>query len=171
MVVPPLDTERLALRAHCLEDFADSAALWADPMVVRYIGGRPFTAEEVWTRLLRHIGHWAALGFGYWVARDRASGRFVGEVGFADLHRDITPPLGVPEAGWVLAPSAHGRGLAAEAVQACLDWSAAQQWARVVCIIHPGNAASIRVAAKCDFRKVMETTYRGDPTILFEHVR
>jgi RimJ/RimL family protein N-acetyltransferase len=56
-------------------------------------------------------------------------------------------------------------------VQACLDWSAAQQWARVVCIIHPGNAASIRVAAKCDFRKVMETTYRGDPTILFEHVR
>jgi len=171
MVAPPIDTERLTLRAHCLEDLADSAALWGDAEVVRYIGGRPFTAEEVWARLLRHIGHWAALGFGYWVARDRASGAFVGEVGFAELHRDITPALDVPEAGWVLAPSAHGRGLAAEAVRACLAWSATQQWARVVCIIHPANAASIRVAAKCGFHKVMDATYRGEPTLLFEHLR
>jgi len=51
--VPPLETARLRLRGHRVEDFAACAAMWADPVVTRYIGGRPFTAEEVWTRLLR----------------------------------------------------------------------------------------------------------------------
>jgi RimJ/RimL family protein N-acetyltransferase len=55
--VPTLRTERLILRAPTLDDFADSLAMWADPTVTRFIGGRPHTKEEVWSRLLRYIGH------------------------------------------------------------------------------------------------------------------
>jgi RimJ/RimL family protein N-acetyltransferase len=106
---PPIDTARLTLRGHKAGDIDESAALWADPMVVRHIGGRPFSREESWTRLLRYAGHWALLGFGYWVVRERSSGRFVGEVGLADYRRDLVPAIeGTPEAGWVLAPWAHG---------------------------------------------------------------
>jgi RimJ/RimL family protein N-acetyltransferase len=36
--VPVIETERLRLRGHRLEDFPDSAALWADPLVTRFIG-------------------------------------------------------------------------------------------------------------------------------------
>lgn len=55
--VPILETERLRLRAHRLDDFAASAAMWADPIVTRYTVGKPQTSEEVWSRLLRYIGH------------------------------------------------------------------------------------------------------------------
>jgi RimJ/RimL family protein N-acetyltransferase len=58
---PALDTDRLTLRGHGLADFADSLRLWSDPDVTRYIGGRPFTEEEVWSRLLRYAGHWSLL--------------------------------------------------------------------------------------------------------------
>src|SRR3954463_15564591 len=102
--IPTLQTTRLTLRGPGLADFAASAALWADPEVTRFITGRPATAEEVWTRLLRYVGHWALLGFGYWVVQETASGRFVGEVGFADYHREMEPSLaGSPEIGWVIA--------------------------------------------------------------------
>src|SRR5271170_6882454 len=95
---PSLETERLTLRGHRLEDFVQCAAMWADPHVTRYIGGKPLTEEESWTRLLRYVGHWALLGFGYWVAEENATGSFVGEIGFADYKRDLEPSLkGVPE--------------------------------------------------------------------------
>ena len=83
--------------------------MWSQPEVVRHIGGRPFTEEEVWGRVLRYIGHWTALDFGYWAIRDKESGRFVGEAGFADFKREITPSLGgAPEIGWALM---RGSGL------------------------------------------------------------
>jgi RimJ/RimL family protein N-acetyltransferase len=48
--------------------------------------------------LLRYVGHWSLLGFGYWILEERATGEFVGEVGFSDYKRDVEPALGaVPE--------------------------------------------------------------------------
>src|SRR4051794_241975 len=98
------------MRGHCVEDFAACAAMWTDPEVTRHIGGRAFSAEESWAKLMRYVGHWALLGYGFWVIEERASGRFAGEAGFADFRRDIRPSLDdTPEIGWVLAPWAHGR--------------------------------------------------------------
>jgi RimJ/RimL family protein N-acetyltransferase len=168
--VPTLTTARLTLRGHTIADFAESAAMWGDPEVTRYIGGRPFSEEEAWARLLRYIGHWALLGFGYWVVRETATNRFVGEVGFVDYRREMTPPLaGAPEIGWVLAPAVHGHGFAAEAVGAILAWGETRfRGARTVCLIDPGNARSIRLAEKCGYRELIRTTYRGEPTIVLE---
>jgi RimJ/RimL family protein N-acetyltransferase len=168
--VPTLVTERLILSGHRLEDFGDCAAMWADPEVTRYIGGRPFTEEEVWTKLLRYVGLWPLLGFGYWVIRDKVSQRFVGEAGFADFRREIEPSLGgAPEIGWALAPWAHGRGLATEAVSATVAWWVARYGtARTVCLIAPGNTPSIRVAEKCGYKELRRATYKGLPTIIFD---
>src|SRR5689334_15432931 len=44
--IPVIETARLRLRGHRKSDFAACAALWADPVVTRYISGRPFTGEE-----------------------------------------------------------------------------------------------------------------------------
>jgi RimJ/RimL family protein N-acetyltransferase len=122
-VVPVLETERLRLRGHSLSDFVHCAAMWADPKVTEHIGGKPLTEEECWTRLLRYIGHWALLGFGYWVVEEKATGNFVGETGFADYKRDLEPGLkGVPEIGWVFVAQAHGKGYATEAVRAVVAW-------------------------------------------------
>ena len=165
-----IDTPRLSLRVHGREDFAECAAMWGDPEVTRFIGGRPSTREEAWTKVLRYAGLWSLLGFGYWVVRERSSGRFVGEVGFADFQRDIDPPLGgAAEGGWVLAPWAHGRGFATEAVRAAAEWYARSFGAtRTVCIIDPDNAASIRVAQKCGYVEIARATYKGGPAVVFE---
>ncbi|MGK9232154.1 GNAT family N-acetyltransferase [Inquilinus limosus] len=164
-----IETERLVLRPHRAEDFDDLAAMWADPGVTRFIGGRPSTSEESWARLLRYGGLWSLLGLGYWAVRDRASGRFVGEVGFADFRRGLGPDFdGAPEAGWILAPWAQGRGLAGEAVRAALAWADARGWARSVCIIDPENSPSLRLAEARGYREIRRVTYKDHPVILLE---
>ncbi len=171
-IAPAIETARLTLHGHRLADFPDCAAMWADPEVTRHIGGKPLPAEEVWAKLLRNVGHWALLGFGYWVARERGTGRFVGEVGFMEARREITPSLiGAPEHGWALARWAHGQGFATEAVGATLAWVKDHLGPRrTVCLIDPDNAASIHVAAKCGYREFAQSTYKGAPTILFERL-
>lgn len=167
--IPELETERLKLRAHRVEDFIDCAAMWADPAVIRHIRAQPFTAEETWTRLLRFLGHWALLGFGYWAVEQKGTGEFLGEVGFADYKRDMKPSLdGIPEIGWVLAAHAHGKGYATEAVQAAIVWGDRHFGnLRTACIIAPENLASIRVAEKCGYKGWERTSYHDHPVLLF----
>ena len=148
-MVPILESERLRLRGHTLEDFAPGCVMW--------------------TRLLRYVGHWQLLDYGFWVVTDKVSGAFLGEVGFADFKRDFTPALGVPEIGWALMPHAHGKGVATEAVQAALIWGD-QRWPRTACLISPENTPSIRVADKCGYRPYAHITFAGTPTTLFERL-
>ena len=166
--VPVVETKRLRLRGHRLEDLTECTAMWSDSGVIRYIGGVPFTVEDVWARILRYSGHWAWLGYGPWVVEEKDTGRFVGEVGFAEFKRSIRPPLeGAPEIGWVLTPRAHGCGYATEAAQAAVEWGRSRfGQVRTVCIIHPDNLSSLRVAEKCGYREFARTTYKNQPTIL-----
>src|SRR5580693_912249 len=90
---PTLESARLLFRVHTLADYADLAAMWADPDVTRHIGGRPFTAEESWQRLLRYAGHWQLVGYGFWMIVDKESGRYAGNIGFGDFKRDLEPPV------------------------------------------------------------------------------
>src|ERR1700732_4909049 len=121
--VPILETERVRMRGHRLGDFDDCAAMWADPLVTRFIGGKPLSEEEAWAKLLRYVGHWSLLGFGFWGIEEKVSGGVVGELGCAYFKRDMAPPLGdVPELGWALAAGAHGKGYATEAVRAAVAW-------------------------------------------------
>jgi RimJ/RimL family protein N-acetyltransferase len=164
-----LETKRLRLRPHALADYADLAQMWADERVTLHIGGRAATAQESWFRLLRYAGLWPLLGFGYWAVEESESGRFVGEVGFADFHRDITPPLDAPETGWVLASWAHGRGFATEAMRAVLAWGDANLPSSTTsCIIDAGNVASVRVAAKCGYAESRRTLHSGKEVLVFE---
>jgi RimJ/RimL family protein N-acetyltransferase len=167
--VPVIETERLRLRAHRADDHAACLAIWSDPEVIRFIGGRPFTAEEVWKRLLQYLGLWSLLGYGYWAVEEKEGGRYVGDIGYADFRRDMEPSLhGMLEFGWVLAPQVHGKGYASEAVAAISAWGLAHfSDRRMVCIISPENQSSIRVAEKAGFRVWQEAVYHDSPTLVF----
>jgi len=96
--VPVVETARLRLRGHRLDDLDECMAMWADPIVTRFIGGKPSTQQQTWARVLGYVGHWSLLGFGYWAIEEKASGRFIGEIGFADFKREIAAPMkDVPE--------------------------------------------------------------------------
>ena len=165
---PTLETERLRLRAHRVEDLPQCAAMWAEEVVTRFIGGKPLTKEETWLRMLRHAGHWSLLGFGYWLVEERVSGTMLGEAGLAELHREIAPSIvGTPEAGWVFAGAAHGNGYGSEAMRAILTWGKEQfEDDRAVCLIDPENTSSLRLAERLGFKDEVRTSFRGRATII-----
>lgn len=169
---PLLHTDRLILRPHGVDDFADCRALWGDARVVRHIGGTAQDGQAVWFRILRYAGMWSLLGYGMWVIEDRETGAFLGETGLLSACRGLPELEGVPEAGWVLAPAAWGRGIASEAVGAVLNWADAHVDAPSVrCIIEAGNDASVRVAERLGFARFGEAVLNGASIGLFERMK
>ncbi|UAJ09978.1 GNAT family N-acetyltransferase [Glacieibacterium megasporae] len=166
--VPVIETARLRLRGHRASDLDAAAAKWADPVVTRFTGGRPFTREESWARLLRYTGHWDWFGYGFWAVEDRDDGNYLGELGFANFERAIAPPIEVPEMGWSFIAAAHGRGLASEGIRAALAWGDAHGFAKTACIIDRENVASIRVARRCGFVEAGAVRYKGSITMKYE---
>lgn len=164
-----LTTDRLTMTPHGIADFADIAALWADPVVVRLLGGVPHNAEDSWARLLRYAGTWALRDYGMWAVRGRDTGTYVGCVGFLDARREGVEGFdGDPEIGWTLNVAAHGQGFASEAVRAALAWGAGR-FSRTVAMINPLNTASESVARRCGFHWFAAATYKDAPTGLWEY--
>lgn len=176
MNTPVIETERLRLRGHVKTDFDASFAMWSDPVTTKFIGGKPSTRQQAWSRLMHYRGHWELMGFGYWAVEEKKTGMFVGEIGFGDFKRDLTPSIeGLPELGWALAPRFHGQGFATEALKAAIEWgekpltmSGLGSIDRMVCMIDPANSPSLKVAEKIGFKEIARTTYADAPTILFE---
>ena len=173
MLAPVLETERLRLRAYQTADLPPLLAMWQQPQFYQHLTGQPATENEVWTKLLRDSGLWAVLGFGYWAIEEKATGEFVGAVGFADFHRALTPPLGhYPEAGWILAPRLHNQGYGTEALGAALAWADTHlPEPRTVCLISLANEPSRRLAAKVGYREYAHTEFNGTPVVLLERFR
>lgn len=160
---PILETERLILRGFEAGDFQSVADMWADEDVVRFIGFSR-TPQDAWFASIRARGMWPVLGFGYWVVTERETGAFLGETGFADFKRGMTPDLSVrPEAGWAFAKSAWGKGYATEAVSAAHDWLDESLPGTTHCIMDPEHAASRRVAEKIGYRFLTDSLYGDVP--------
>jgi RimJ/RimL family protein N-acetyltransferase len=172
VAIPTIETERLRLRGHRPDDFPDCLAMWTEPDVTRYIGGKPSTEQQAWTRMLTYIGHWSFMGFGYWAVEDKATGRYMGDVGFADFHRDVAASMrGVPELGWALATAYHGRGYGTEAVAAAAAWGDANfETARTVCLVDCENVPSLRVAQRCGYHEFERAPFSGRPTVFMERI-
>lgn len=168
-VAPRLETDRLILRAHSVGDFADCAAMWRDSQVVKYTIGSEAPLQRTWQRLLAYCGHWSLLGFGYWAVESRLTGRYIGELGFADYHRDSVPDSlqGLPEIGWALAVAAHGQGYATEALHKVIEWGDTHLGAqRTICIIHRENHASVHLARKLGYSTTIRESTDSEPVML-----
>lgn len=164
-----LSGNRLTLRLPELCDLPDMITMRGDAEVVRHIGGRPFSTEEVWHRLLRYRGHWAIQAFGYWTIRDNSTGSFVGEIGFADWKRDGLAELaGLPECGWALAPSQQRMGYATEALGMALAWLDTVMGPLVsACMISPKNVRSTRLTEAHGYAYDRTVSHHGSSPGIF----
>lgn len=166
---PIVETRRLRLRRPGPADLPAFAEMARDPSMFLYSErDGAMTEEEAWSLLLRHIGYWTARGYGVFAVEEKASGRFVGQVGPSDFHRELGPDFDDwPELTWSIAAPARGRGYATEAAAAALDWLRGRSAPkRSVCLIHEGNAASLRVADHLGYLPFRRCRFRGYPAIL-----
>lgn len=169
---PTLTTSRLILRPMQKGDFPHAVAMWGDEDVVRFIGGVIRSPQDVWFASVRGRGMWDILGFGYWTVIDRETGDFLGEAGFADFKRGMTPDLSQwPEAGWAFGRASWGRGIASEAIAAIHGWLDENRPGDSVCVIDEGNRASRRVAEKCGYEFWQIAYLRDKPVNVFRRVR
>src|ERR1039458_6255012 len=151
MIAAPLGevtTERLELRRLRPDDLDALSQIFADEAVWHYPHRRGLTGEETAAFLDQQIRHWDTLGFGLWLAVERATGRTIGCLG---LSVPTFPPEILPavEVGWRLDPAVWGRGYATEGARAALAQAFTTLGLGQVCsLIQVGNRPSIRVAAR-----------------------
>jgi RimJ/RimL family protein N-acetyltransferase len=145
-----LETPRLVLRQFEERDLEPLAAMYADPETMRHLGtGATFSRGETWRAIGVMLGHWLLRGYGMWAVTERSTGSIVGRVGFIN-------PEGWPgfELGWMIDRGRWGRGYAPEAAAAALNYARESLGReRVISLIRPANAASIRVAEKLGGRR------------------
>jgi len=165
---PTLTTARLILRPVRITDLDALSAIRADKRVGRFTGGTR-TRQDIWFTMLRTVGLWHMLGYGYWTVCEAATEVIIGEVGFADFMRGLSPDISMcPESGWIIAPKFWGKGYASEAVSAAHDWLDRNHPGRSTCIIEPRNTASIKIAEKCAYTELARTEFEDSSIIIFE---
>lgn len=158
-----LETERLLLRQWRLDDFDTYEKMCADEEIMRYIGGKTFSRIEAWRHMAYLVGHWELLGYGHFAVEEKASGRFIGRIGFLN-------PGGWPgfEIGWTLAREAWGKGFAIEGARRALDFAFKElDKPHVISLIHPENKASIRVAERLGEKVEGKTEVLGIPVLIY----
>ena len=158
------ETERLVLRMYRLSDFEAHYKLSTDPDVMRYlIGGQPLSRFEAWRHMAYLVGHWELLGYGHYAVEEKASGRFIGRIGF-------TNPDGWPgfEIGWTLAPEFHGKGFATEGARFLLQYAFNEMDRdHVISVIHRDNKPSIRVAERLGEKLERKMEVAGMPALIY----
>jgi len=152
-----LETERLVLRKPEAGDRDGYAEMWGDPEVVRFLGGRTQTPDEVPAGIERMLMQWDRHGVGLFSVLRKEDERVVGRVGYLlwdserwvnAMHEELEEPLEL-EIGWVVARTFWNEGYATEAAKACRDHAFGSLGRdRVISLIAPENVASIRVAEK-----------------------
>ena len=159
-----LETARLRLRFMEERDLEALAAMFGDAETMRYIGeGKTFNRNETWRSISAVLGHWLLKGYGMWSVETRETRELVGRVGFID-------PEGWPgfELGWLVARPHWGQGYATEAAKAAYEYAMTTLGRdRVISLIRPGNAASVRVAEKLGFARDGMVELLGQPAMVY----
>jgi RimJ/RimL family protein N-acetyltransferase len=152
-----LETERLVLRPLSTADVDDLAPYFADPEVMRYMGGKTLTREETEARIARFMQIFDLDGIGQFAVERKEEGRVLGRCGILIWETDPWTPLAKSEAtkpteteiGYMLGRPHWGLGYATEAATAVRDHAQSKLGEeRLIALIQDGNDASKRVADK-----------------------
>lgn len=165
-----LTTDRLILRQPVTENYEALYHL-TEPAAMRvHLGIDNPNRADSYARMLRNVGSWTLYGYGVFMVHEAESGDFIGTCGLFPSYRGLGEDFDdKPEAGWIIAEAHWGKGYAVEALSAAIDWFEAAHGAqRTVCMISPGNIASVRVASRLGYTYYATRDHMGSPIDLFE---
>lgn len=154
-----IETERLILRPHTIEDIEPSYQMNLDEQVSEFTGdGGVVSFEEMERRIKEDVlGDYAKHGFGRFAVVEKSSGEFIGFAGLKYLE-----DMAEVDLGYRLISSKWGKGYATEASRACLDFAFNElELQRVVAMVLPENAGSIRVLQKLGFQYEKDVAEEG----------
>jgi ribosomal-protein-alanine N-acetyltransferase len=159
-----LQTAGLRLTRIHADDLDDLVHLDSDPQVMATLGGIR-SADETAEFLGRQLTHWTAYGFGWWLMRERLTGRFVGRGG---LRHVTVNGRGEIEVGYALLPEFWGRGLATELTRESVRVAFVELHAPdLVAFTLPTNRASRRVMEKAGFHYEGDIVHADLPHVLY----
>jgi RimJ/RimL family protein N-acetyltransferase len=163
-----LSTERLNVRPAIADDLDAFFALWSDEALLEIIPANAQTRHECWRRILSDAGSWALSGYGQWMIFDKSNGRLIGHAGFFDADRGYGEGFDeYREAGWIFSSDTAGKGIATEALQEIHAWMDKHAFGvKTVCMMASHHIASKRVAQKCGYRLLKESTDELGPVTL-----
>lgn len=156
---PLLATERLELWVPQQGDLWAMHAIVTDPATGRFLGPANAPADH-FVRFSRNAGSWLLYGYGSFIVRERGGADVIGHCGVFHTFRGLGDDFDdSPEAGWILRHDRVGQGLAGEAMAAALAWfERVHGRRRIVAMIAPGNAASLRLAHRLGFTSMRDAT-------------
>lgn len=140
------ETERLVLRHFTLEDTDLVLRLLNEPSFLENIGDKGVRTKEQAEAYLRDgpIRSYEKNGFGAYLLALRESGEPIGLCGL--IRRDQFPD---PDVGYALLPEHWNRGYAHEAAAAAMEHGRRDHGlTKIIALVKPGNAGSIRVLEK-----------------------
>lgn len=165
MIAPVIQTPRLRLRPHRMEDMEAFWAFYQTPRAA-YVGA-PKTRTHLFYGLSSEVVSWDWMGHGGW-AVDTCDGDFIGQVA-------ITQPPHFPEReiGWTLFDGYEGKGFAMEAATAALTWAWDQGFDTLVSYITPENtrsrALAKRLGAVLDADAPLPDGETPEDTVVYRH--
>jgi ribosomal-protein-alanine N-acetyltransferase len=142
-----LETPRLLLRHLERQDLPALAALYADPEIRRHFPDGTRTHEETREELEWFLhGHPRHPTLGLWAVVEKRSGAFLGRCGLLPWDISGRPEV---ELAFLIAKSRWREGFGTEAASGIVAHAAdSLRLSRLICLISPGNEASVRVATK-----------------------
>ena len=151
-----IETDRLLLRDHSLEDLNDYHAWMSDPAVMRYIIGfkQSNTRDESLASLKKTIeGINKTPRTNYFIAiAQRDTGRYIGSGG--GFIERLESNGGIMEIGYMLKKDFWGLGYTTEATKAWIDYSFRYLCVhRIIAHCDCDNASSEKVMQKCGMEK------------------
>jgi RimJ/RimL family protein N-acetyltransferase len=153
-------TARLAFRPITLADMEPLHTLYSDPLLMRYIIGRPRTREETRASLEQHAADFARYDIGLYLTYLRATGELVGRCGLSALEEVGGLAGGL---AWMLRPAWWGQGLATEFARAFVPFAFARApFTRLVAHADHRNDASINVMRTLGMRYVGRAAWAPD---------
>ncbi len=173
MSSPVLTTDRLELWLPVQEDAARLYAVVENVHTRRFLGGTAPTPSDHFNRFQRNAGSWYLNGYGGFMVRLRGHDEVIGNCGVFHTYRGLGSDFDdSAEAGWIIGHDHVGKGLGREAMEAVFAWFDREHGPRrVVCMIAPENAASIKLATRFGFTPIRDAALPdGEPLRLFERL-
>jgi RimJ/RimL family protein N-acetyltransferase len=161
---PLLTTERLDLRPLAAADVDAAHALWTDPGVRRYLWDDiVIPRERAQAVIAESERNFRDHGFGLWGVRERGKPALLGFCGFRKGDLMVEPEL---LCGFL--PAYWGKGLAAEAARAALEFGFQRLGLTAVgAATDAPNTASIRVIERLGMTFVRRDTVNGLDTVFY----